>query len=125
MLSCELSMLVKENPNRKKKLRTRIHLPRLFLAKILVSFDFETSSKPSSQLPTVDVILEECKQLLDLQVVSRRTLSVWCRKLGYCYTCSNARSAIVKCKCINDLMLMMCLSSAILLKVRLQRKCFL
>ena len=41
--------------------------------------------RPSSQLPTLDMILAECKQLPNFAVMSKSTLSKWSRKLGFCY----------------------------------------
>ena len=40
------------------KSRMRIHLPSQLVGKLLDSFDFEIICKPSAQLPTLDMILE-------------------------------------------------------------------
>ena len=48
--------------------------------------------RPSTQLPALDIgikivhmILEECKQLMDFQVMNKKTPPEWCTKLEFCY----------------------------------------
>ena len=65
------------------------------------------------------MILAVNKQLLDFQVMGNSTLCKWCRNLGFCYQWHNK-----KCKCINDLMLILCLQPATLLKLRHRHRCF-
>lgn len=76
--------------------------------------------RSSSQLPISDMIMAEYKQLLDFSVVSNSTLSKWCKKFGVCYKWYNT-----KCRCNNNLTLILCLQPAALLKTKLWRRCYL
>ena len=89
-------------PNSKS--REEIHLLWRLWAKVIVAFGFDFCF--ADKLPTLDMILAESKQLPDLTVMSDNTLFKWCKKTG----------ALKKCKCINDLMLMLYLQSATLWK---------
>ena len=41
--------------------------------------------RPSTQVLTLGIKLEECKQLPDFPVMPKSTLRNWCRKLEFCY----------------------------------------
>ena len=102
-------------------------------AKILVlsPMSHEFFCRPTPQLPTLNIVLNrmsgivfnyctECKQLPDFRFMSKRTLRKLCRKLGFYNKRSNK-----KCKCINSLVLILCLQPETILKTRLPQRCFL
>ena len=60
--------------------------------------------KPPPQLPTLHMILGECKHLPYFSFIIKNTLRKWCRKLRFCIN-----EEINNCKCNNDLVLMLCL----------------
>ena len=70
-------------------------------------------SPPS--IPTLDMILAECKQLPGFPIVSKNILRKWCKNLNL---------AIKKCRCINNLMLIWCHQPVAWLKMKLQHRCF-
>lgn len=80
-----------------------------FEQKSLSRFILSFFCRPLPQLHTLDMIFAECKQLLDFPIMSKSSLGKWWRKLGYCYRG-------VKCKCISNLIFILCTKSATLLK---------
>ena len=77
--------------------------------------------RPWLQHPTFDMILGECKQL-------PLTFQLWVR--GHCVNGGKTldfviSSAIKQCKCIKNLMLILCLQPVNLLKKKLEHRCFL
>ena len=76
--------------------------------------------KQSPQLPTKDTILEECRQLANFPVMSRSTERNVVERTWVFLQTVQKRS-----KCINDLILTLCIQPATLLKTRLWHWYFL
>ena len=76
--------------------------------------------RSSPKLPRLDMISPQCKQVLDFLVMSKNKIHKWCKNLWFCCERCN-----IKCNCINDLMLMLCLQPAILLNIKFPHTCFL
>ena len=76
------------------KWRKKIHLPWQLWGKIIVSFDLKFFRRPSTQLPTLDIILAECKLLSDFTVISKNKLCKWCRKLRFGITSATKKMQV-------------------------------
>ena len=76
------------------KWRKKIHLPWRLWGKIIVSFDLKFFGRPSTQLPTLDIILAECKLLSDFTVISKNKLCKWCRKLRFGITSATKKMQV-------------------------------
>ena len=55
---------------------------------------FEVFGRPSTQLPTLDIILAECKLLSDFTVISKNKLCKWCRKLRFGITSATKKMQV-------------------------------
>ena len=110
----DLSVAFQENFNIKiassnAKSMKENHLLWQLWAKLLVSFDFNSCGRPLPQFSILDIIFGEYKKLSEFPVRSERTLSRWSKKGRFC---SDRFSK--KWKCINSLMLILCLHPATL-----------
>ena len=74
--------------------------------------------RPSPQLPILDMILAECKQLPEFAVMSKSILRNCCKKLGFCYKRYNKKQLYQP----YDVLFF---QAATLLKLRLRHRCFL
>ena len=79
------------------------------MSRLILSCFLQTRRSP--QLPILDMMLLECKQLEFLSGRSERSLCKWYKKLRFCYN-----DAIKKSKCINNLMLILCFQPAAFFK---------